>query len=130
MHEAGGTGRTDARDRLGPRHLDDLRADGSGEHAVVPVLVQRAPVTPGHDLEWSVVERHLVEEVEDGEHVVVRVQLEQDVLVELDLGGGTGLLRVDLRVAEFEVGTDEFRRGVDGCARTHDGQVGIRQFGR
>ena len=116
MHEAGGPRRSDARDRLGLCSFGDLGGYGTREDAILPVFVQGPVVAAGHELGWAVLKGHLVEEVEDGEHVVIGVGLEQDVLVELHLGGGSGLFRVDLRVVELDVRSDELCRNVDGEA--------------
>ncbi len=128
MHQANRPGRPGAFDDVVALFVDDLVIDRAGEHPIVPMGIERAPVAAGDHFEGSVFQCHLVDEQKTRDHVVIGHRLERKVLVPFYLSRRARQLGIHFPVVKANGRTDQLDTVIHCTRTTHDIGIDVRDF--
>ena len=130
MHETDTSRRANMLDRLGFGRGRDRGGDGAGEAIVLPERVDRPPMRARYRHQWAVLWRYLVQEDQAGNHVVIGVRIEGEILVPADRGLGARELAVDFAVMQAKIRADQILQHGHEGGLPEQRQIGLGDLGR
>lgn len=105
-------------------------SDGAGEAFVLPERVDRPSVRARNRHQRAVIRRHLVQKDQAGDHVVIGVRIEGEILMPAHLGARAREFAIDLGVMQPQIRADQIRQHLDHRRAVQERPIGLGNLGR